>query len=205
MKLFGKRLGQKEVKNDTTSQKPAVVNIGSVVTSGAAKTDETSNTQVVASHPNPGKNSKFKNKRFLVVAGAVVTIGLFGILIVNREDFTNFAKGNRCGQKDIERHNQAIKSTDNFANNVKAVALEVESKKGYTKDVTCVFIVYQHYSYAQDVDKSRQLLEIIKTLEKQGKRIDKRMVGIRTIEQMEMYVKSLEHNRDIGDKADGSG
>jgi hypothetical protein len=81
----------------------------------------------------------------------------------------------------------------------------VESKKGYAKDITCAFIVYQHYAYTQNVEKSRQLFDVINALHKKGKRIDAKVLDQKTVEQMEMHVKSLEHNRDLGDKSDGSG
>ncbi len=147
------------------------------------------------------------NKKKWAIIGILVLVitPALSLLTVNRKDFANFVNGKRCDQTVIDRHNQAIKSTDDFANNVKAIALEVETKKGYTQDINCVYIVYEHYAYVQDIDRSRQLLDIMKSLEQKGRSIDASVVGRRTIQEMEVYVKSLEHNRDIGDKADGSG
>lgn len=204
MKLFGKRSDQNQVKNDATNQK-SVVDVGNIVSPNNAPTATATNPQSPSTQPISGKNSKLKNRKLFMVAVVVLVAVVLGLSALNRDDLADLLDGSGCGQRVIDRHNKAIKSGNNFAKEVKATALAVESKKNYTQDITCVYIVYQHYSYIQDVGRSRQLLETIKTLEKKGDRIDKKVVGIRTVEQMEMYIKSLEHNRDIGEMSDGSG
>ena len=143
-----------------------------------------------------------KNKELLTILGVAAVVGLFGVVLSTNPGLVG---GKTCGDKIIDQHNQAIRSTENFADNVKKVAKSVEGKAGYKNDITCVYIVFQHYSYAQDVTKSRELFDTMKTLQQKGKRIDAKVLDQQSFEQMEMYVKSLEHNRDIGDKSDGSG
>lgn len=135
----------------------------------------------------------------------VIMLILLGLLLLFSNDIKNFVSGNICDNSVANRYNLANRSTDNFAGNIKAIAQEVESKYGYSKDITCVYIVYRHYAYIQDVDRSRQLLELIKSLHHKGRRIDSAVLDQQPIEAMEMYVKSLEHNRGIGDESDGSG
>lgn len=208
MKLFGKLIGQNKVKNDTIAQitvKPGDVNstiqTAAPIVGGAAVK--------LRGFKNILKSLLGMNKKQWAIIGILIlviaSVLILSLFTVNRKDSANFVSGKRCDQSIIDRHNQAIKSIDNFANNVKAVALDVESKKGYATDITCVFIVYQHYAYVQDVERSRQLLDIMKRLEQEGHSIDTNIVGRRTIQEMEVYVKGLEHNRDIGDKANGSG
>ena len=147
---------------------------------------------------------KHKRTRFLLSIVSI-TIAVFGLsLSLVQQDFFNKTT-TVCDEKVITRYNQAITSTDNFTSALKAVAMVVEKTHNYDKDSTCVFIVYQHYAHIMDVDASRKQLEIMKSLAHKGGKIDDRIIDKKSLDTMEQYVKSLEYNRDLGGKGDGSG
>lgn len=203
MKLFGKRSDQNQVKNDAANQESVT---GSDLASGAdPQVADTSNAQTPTNQNKSYNSQKVNNKKILMLLAVVVVAALLVLAWLRRTDITDFVSGNSCDRSVIDKHNKAVRSVDNFANSLKTSSLEVESKPGYTENITCVYIVYEHYAYLQDVNKTRELLNTFKALQQKGDKIDKRILDQKTYEQMEMYVKSLEHNRDIGDKSDGSG
>lgn len=181
MKLFWKRVGKKET--------------GSFEALPAAE----------YSHPKKKRaGAQITKKKFtpLTVLGLIAVLLMF-LLVINRTRIANFVDGERCGEAIIVRYNNA--SGDSYTKELEEVAKDVESTAGYSRDITCNYIVYLHYANVRDVDKSRQLLETMKILKQQGKNIDAKILNQKSFEDMELFVKKLEHNRDIGDKSDGSG
>jgi hypothetical protein len=191
MKLFGKRTDKKETKS--------------------VEANPIADTPAVAT-PKPARfkgkltlSRVSKKKLVILVVGVIIVALMAWIFTAKRTQVTNYVTGKRCDETVITKYNNANRSIDNYAKEVEAVVKEVESKSGYAKDISCVYIVYTHYSHKQDASRSRELLETMKTLKQKGKSIDAKILDQKSFEDMEMYVKSLEHNRDIGDKRDGSG
>ena len=138
----------------------------------------------------------------VILALAIISIVLLLDILVFRPDKYG---GQVCGPAIVSEHNQVIKSTINFSKNLSEFSNKIESKPGFNKDITCVFIVYKNYAYRQDVDKTRFYLEQYKMLNHYGKKVNASIIDQKTLFQMEEYTKSLEHNRNIGDRSDGSG
>lgn len=135
----------------------------------------------------------------------LVALLFLSVLYAYREDLKAIVGLSVCGEQEIDDYNQATLRVDDYANNIKSLAKKIQTKRNHTKDMTCVYIVYQHYSYIQDANTSRELLETLKNLEQKGKHVNPKILSPKSIKEIEAHVKSLEYNRDLGDRADGSG
>ncbi len=162
----------------------------------------TSASRTISTH-SP-KKPKGKFRLFIIFLGVVI-LAILLLLIGSISIRQYISTLEPCGQDVVASYNHAIKSTESFASELSTLAAQVEAKPNYNKSITCVFIVYRHYAYVQDVDKTRQLFEQFKKLQSHGKKVDSNIIDPETLEQMEEYTKSLEHNRNTGDRSDGTG
>lgn len=160
---------------------------------------------------NPDTSTSTKKRFYLTIVGLALSaaVVLAGMKILNRTQSTSQAI---CGPDTIIQYNQFlqdIESTDttesSFDESFRQIVSPVESTPGYEQNPTCVYIAYQYYAYTQDTTRARQLLDMLKALDQQGSYIDDTILGKQTIEEMETYVRGLEHNQTIGDDADGNG
>lgn len=111
-----------------------------------------------------------------------------------------------CSTDVVAAYNKIVGGETDFrADDLRDMVHEVESLSGFEKDATCVHIAYSYYAYSQDADKLREYLDILKSLYANGAQTNAGLLGVRTIEEMEGYVESIERNNSTGEKADGSG
>lgn len=138
-----------------------------------------------------------KNKRLILFISVVVIII---VLIISWVRLVNAI--NICDDEVVLRYNNSFKpeNSKNFNADIKMLSKEIEAKRGYSKDITCNYLVYQYYSGQHDATKSRELLENIKNLSSKGKKINPKVKNLRPIDEMESFIKALEFkniNREI--------
>jgi len=145
-----------------------------------------------------------KHHRSLIMAGIFVLLIILVLALIVFAVISKKASSSKavCTDATVTQYNQAIKSTSDFAAKMKEVATSVESKPGYEKDSTCVYIAFQHYAYVRNADKTRQLVELLKQHAAQKKQLNPNVLNPEPVKSMEQYVESLEYSRSVGADAE---
>lgn len=156
---------------------------------------ESTESKAAGNNERPTKKQNIKKKRAFLGA-LVIIVAAAAILLLTLQP-RQVETSQICGEDIIERHNAADLRGGSRDEEIKSIALEVESMEGYEQDPTCVFIVYYYYAYHDvDYDEIQRHLEIIKTLDEQDKHPDSDLIATETIERMESHLERLDPDYD---------
>jgi len=151
----------------------------------------------------PVINSRSFSLKRVGIFGAVLAVGalLIGLIVFSLQ----FSRAPSCDNTTLKQYNRAVRSVDDYHNSLKELTQQIESNANYKKDITCTYMVYTRYASKQNAGKSRELLEVMKALYKDGARIDTGLLDQKSLQKEEEYVKLLEYSRDLKDGGEGRG
>lgn len=137
---------------------------------------------------------------FVSILGIVFAVVYFQQLLKD-----SYINKSICNDSIVRQYNDFTNNADSYMLNLRKLTNDVQNMPNYEDDITCQFIIYSYYANEFNATETRNALESIKQLQSEDQKINPSLKGIRSIDEMQVFVRGLEHNESIGDSADGSG